>query len=116
MTEVEDRKENRGEISSQENTSTGFISILASTFISVFIAELGDKTQIATLLLSAQSGKPLLVFTGAASALICSTLMVVVLGSWLSKNVSQRRIRLASSIIMLSLGFWFGFQAIKAFI
>ena len=40
--------------------------MLFSTFTTVFVAELGDKTQLATLLLSAQSGSPVLVFIGAA--------------------------------------------------
>ena len=48
----------------------GFTAVMLSTFTTVFVAELGDKTQLATLLLSAQSGQPLLVFIGAAFALI----------------------------------------------
>tara|TARA_Y100001968_G_scaffold296315_1_gene304418 strand:- start:4293 stop:4643 length:351 start_codon:yes stop_codon:yes gene_type:complete len=112
-TEVKDNNELL--ISSKDNSNT-FINIFISTFISVFLAELGDKTQIATLILSAQSGKPLLVFTGAALALICSTLFVVLLGNWLSKNVPQIRIRIISSFIMIFIGLWFGFQAIEAFL
>ena len=48
----------------------GFATVLLTTFTTVFLAELGDKTQLATLLLSAQSGQPWLVFGGAALALI----------------------------------------------
>tara|TARA_Y100001968_G_C18903076_1_gene501684 strand:- start:16 stop:369 length:354 start_codon:yes stop_codon:yes gene_type:complete len=99
-----------------KNVFKGFFSILISTFFSVFVAEIGDKTQISTLLLSAQSGKALIVFAGAATALICSTLVVVVLGSFLSKSISQIRINFASSLIMLSLGIWFSIQSIKSFI
>ncbi|WP_320664461.1 TMEM165/GDT1 family protein [Prochlorococcus sp. MIT 1223] len=100
---------------SKEKLSDGFFAIFTSTFISVFIAELGDKTQIATLLLSAKSGKPAVVFAGAALALISSTLFVVILGSWLSKKISQVRISFISSFIMMSLGLWFGFQSLQTY-
>ena len=46
------------------------LSLLLSTFITVFIAELGDKTQLATLTISGTSNKPLAVFLGSSSALV----------------------------------------------
>jgi len=98
------------------NTSNGFIRIFLSTFISLFIAELGDKTQIATLLLSAQSGRPIIVFVGSALALICSTLVVVILGKWLSKTFPNVSFNLISGYIMIGLGIWLGFQSIQGFI
>ena len=66
--------------------SRSFIAVLFSTFTTVFVAELGDKTQLATLLL-AQSGSPVLVFIGAALALIASSLVGVLVGQWLAKTL-----------------------------
>ena len=66
--------------------------LFASTFTTVFLAELGDKTQLATLLLSAQSGRPLLVFVGAALALVSTSLVGVLLGQWLSRHVPPRQL------------------------
>ena len=60
------------------NIGTFYITIL-TTFITVFIAELGDKTQVATLLLSADTGKPFIVFIAASLALIISSLIGVIL-------------------------------------
>ena len=70
----------------------GYIAVLLSTFTTVFLAELGDKTQLATLLLSAQSGQPWLVFSGAALALICSSLVGVLVGRWLSTVMQPERL------------------------
>ena len=114
MSTPEEKEKIGSDINSKES-SIGLFNILISTFISVFIAELGDKTQIATLLLSAESGKPIIVFIGAALALICSTLFVVILGSWLSTNISQIRIQFISGFLMLSIGIWFGIQSIESF-
>ena len=52
-----------------------FLSIFITTFTTIFIAELGDKTQIATLMLSAESGKPIIVFIGSSLALISSSVV-----------------------------------------
>ena len=65
---------------SKEYQDENFYKTLATTFTAVFIAELGDKTQVATLLLSAESGNPLIVFIGGSLALILSSLFGVLLG------------------------------------
>ncbi len=91
----------------------GFSAVLLTTFTTVFLAELGDKTQIATLLLSAQSGKPFIVFLGAAAALICSSLVGVIVGRWLSKNLPPQQFEYMAGILMIGLGIWIGSQAIQ---
>ena len=85
--------------------------MLFSTFTTVFVAELGDKTQLATLLLSAQSGSPVLVFVGAALALISSSLVGVLVGQWLAKTLPPERLELMPGVLMVALGIWLGLQA-----
>ena len=58
-----------------KNVEKNFSSIFITTFTTIFIAELGDKTQIATLMLSAESGKPIIVFIGSSIALISLSLI-----------------------------------------
>ena len=70
----------------EDNIEKSFFSIFITTFTTIFIAELGDKTQIATLMLSAESGKPIIVFLGSSLALISSSLVGVLIGKWLSKK------------------------------
>ncbi len=67
-------------------------ALIFTTFTTVFLAELGDKTQLAALLLAAESGRPLLVFAGAALALICSSLVGVLLGRWLASVLPPQRL------------------------
>ncbi|WP_328286015.1 TMEM165/GDT1 family protein [Synechococcus sp. Nb3U1] len=57
------------------------------TFMTVFVAEMGDKTQLATLLMSAQSRSPWAIFFGSASALVTASLLSVVLGGGLGQVI-----------------------------
>ncbi len=93
-----------------------FIGVFITTFFTVFLAELGDKTQIATLLLSAQSGRPIIVFVGAGSALICSSLVGVILGRWLSDKLPPERFSYIAGILLIILGLWIGIQVTLTFI
>ena len=94
----------------------GFNAVLLSTFTTVVLAELGDKTQLATLLLSAQSGEPWLVFIGAALALICSSLVGVLVGRWLSTILPPERLEQMAGLLMVGLGLWLGSQALQSLI
>ncbi len=83
-----------------------------STFTTVFLAELGDKTQLAALLLSAQSGRPVVVFVGASLALISSSLVGVLLGRWLARVMPPQQLERLAGILMVTLGLWLGRQAV----
>ena len=79
----------------------GFWKVFLSTFITIFLAELGDKTQVATLLLSAESQSPLTVFLGAGSALIATSLLGVLLGQWIAKRVSAETLDICAGVLLL---------------
>lgn len=81
--------------------SSAFWGVFFSTFITIFLAELGDKTQMATLLLSAQSQSPFTVFIGAGSALIATSLIGVLLGQWLSKRISEETLDTCAGVLLL---------------
>jgi Ca2+/H+ antiporter, TMEM165/GDT1 family len=76
------------------------MSCFLSTFVTIFLAEIGDKTQVATLLMSAQSHKPLTVFVGAATALVATSLVGVLLGRWLSMVLQPRTLERVTGIIL----------------
>ena len=96
--------------------STSFFTILITSFSTIFLAELGDKTQLATLILSAQSGRPLIIFIGAALALISTSLLGVLIGRWIADNLPRQRFTVISGLIMLGLGIYLVSQGFIDFI
>ena len=93
----------------------GFISIFITTFTTIFIAELGDKTQIATLMLSAESGKPFIVFIGSSLALISSSIVGVLIGKWLSSKISPNRFAFFTGILMTIISLFLAYDIIKIY-
>ncbi len=96
--------------------SNPFFSILITSFSTIFLAELGDKTQLATLIISAQTGRPLIVFIGASLALISTSLLGVLIGRWIANNLPRQKFTVVSGIVMLSLGIYLVTQGFIGFI
>jgi Ca2+/H+ antiporter, TMEM165/GDT1 family len=77
--------------------------IFGSTFLLIFLAELGDKTQLAVMLQSAVHGRGV-VFWAASAALVCSVVMGVFLGGLLSRLVSVRVIHGVGGVLFIVFG------------
>lgn len=88
-------------VAAKSSDSKGFWGIFTSTFITIFLAELGDKTQVTTMLMSAESQSPLIVFAGAGTALVATSLIGVLLGRWLSKRVSEETLDICAGVLLL---------------
>lgn len=73
-----------------------------TAFVSVFVAEVGDKTQLAVLLMAAEAGDPWVVFAGAALALIATSLVGVLLGRWLADRLSVKTLETVVGAILLA--------------
>ena len=78
--------------------------VFLSTFGLIFFAELGDKTQLTVMTLSAQSDSTTSVFIGAAVALALSALLAVVFGEAVTRLVPTQYIHLGAGIMFISLG------------
>ncbi len=95
---------------SQDAKKQGSVfSVFSSTFLTIFLAEIGDKTQITTLLMSAESHSPWVVFAGAGTALVATSLIGVLLGQWLASRVSQKTLEKAAAVTLLIISatlFW----------
>ncbi|NDJ21958.1 TMEM165/GDT1 family protein [Nostoc sp. B(2019)] len=87
--------------------------IFGTTFITIFLAEIGDKTQLSTLLMSAESHSPWIVFMGSAAALITTSLLSVLLGSWIASRLSPKIVEKSAGVMLLVISlmlFWDVFQ------
>jgi len=83
------------------------LKLLATVFGSVFIAELGDKTQLATLLFSAdQAVSKLTVFIAASAALILATGIGVLAGGLVSQYVSPATLKYVAGTGFIAIGAW----------
>ena len=80
---------------------------LLPIFLTVFLAELGDKTQLATLLF-ATDGKasPIGIFIAAAGALVVSTAIAVALGTFAERYLAMLPLKLIAGIGFIAIGAW----------
>lgn len=80
--------------------------ILLTTFGMIFLAELGDKTQLATFAFSANSSSRVAVFVGSAGALVLTSLLGVVFGGLVGRLVSPQVIKIGAGSLFVILGIW----------
>ena len=83
------------------------LKVLSTVFTSVFIAELGDKTQLATMLFASDKDTDrLTVFVGAATALIITSALGVIAGTVLSLYMGERVLHYIAGIGFIAIGIW----------
>ena len=75
-----------------------------TTFGALFIAEMGDKTQLAAITLASQTKSPVAVFLGAALALTMVSLIGVVVGTVLGEYLPKEVLRYAAAIAFIVIG------------
>jgi putative Ca2+/H+ antiporter (TMEM165/GDT1 family) len=91
------------------------LKTLLTIFGTVFLAELGDKTQLATLLFAADARhNPWLVFAAASLALICAAGMGVLAGGFVAKYVDTRMLSIVAGIGFIAIGAWTLTSALRA--
>ena len=79
----------------------------ATIFFTVLFAEMGDKTQLATLLFATEQNVGRTgVFVAAAAALVTSSALAVVAGSWVTKAIPTSTLRVAAGVGFIAIGIW----------
>jgi putative Ca2+/H+ antiporter (TMEM165/GDT1 family) len=83
------------------------LKIFATVFTTIFIAELGDKTQLATLLYAADARNPkLTVLAAASAALVTSAALGVLAGSFVSQYIGQKALSWIAGSGFVAIGIW----------
>jgi putative Ca2+/H+ antiporter (TMEM165/GDT1 family) len=83
------------------------IKILLTVFTAVFVAELGDKTQLATLLFAADKNvNKWIIFIGASLALIVASGIGVLVGGLVSQYVSEKYLHYLAGVGFIGIGIW----------
>lgn len=86
--------------------------LFATVFATVFVAELGDKTQLATLLYASQPQNPrLTVFAAAACALVLTSALGVLGGALISEWLNPKILRWIAGLGFVAIGLWVLFAA-----
>jgi Ca2+/H+ antiporter, TMEM165/GDT1 family len=80
------------------------LKLFWSTFVLIFVAEMGDKTQLATLSLAAGTRSRLSVFAGAATGLALTSAIAVLGGDVVARWIPLHWIRKAAGLLFLALG------------
>jgi len=78
--------------------------VLITTFGVIFLAEMGDKTQLAAMTMSAQTKRPWVVLVGASLALTCVSAIGVVVGGMLSDYLPIEWIKRGAAIAFIAIG------------
>jgi putative Ca2+/H+ antiporter (TMEM165/GDT1 family) len=79
------------------------LGVFFYTFVTILLAELGDKTQVTILLMSAEFKQPIPIFFGAAIALVTTSLLGVLAGRWLSRYLAPQLLNRLAGIILLAI-------------
>ena len=80
--------------------------VLAATAVTFFLAEMGDKTQIATIVLAANYHPLWQVVAGTTIGMLVANVPVVWLGSRFATNLPLRAARIAAALLFAALGAW----------
>jgi putative Ca2+/H+ antiporter (TMEM165/GDT1 family) len=80
--------------------------LVLTTFVTVFLAELGDKTQLATLSFATSGSSRLSVFVGSAAALVLASALAVAVGEGVSRLISPRLLMRFAGLLFFVVGGW----------
>ncbi|MEJ2885155.1 TMEM165/GDT1 family protein [Actinomycetospora aeridis] len=104
--ELTDEEKNKG----SATTRSAFIAVA----VAFFLAELGDKTMLATITLATQypgTGGVTGVWVGSTIGMVAADGLAIVLGRWLGRNLPEKAIRIGAAVLFFVFGAWLAVEA-----
>jgi len=92
------------EIEGDETKLAQRLGVFGATLVTFFLAEMGDKTQVATIALAARYGRPLLVVIGTTLGMLIADVPAVFVGEKLSARIPVRAVHVVAAVIFALLG------------
>ncbi len=89
------------------------LRLIVSTFVMIFLAELGDKTQLSIFALATNRASMLSVFIGAAGALILTTVIAVLVGNAVGRFVPEKVMKIAAGAVFIGFGVFTLVEALR---
>jgi putative Ca2+/H+ antiporter (TMEM165/GDT1 family) len=90
------------------------LKLLLTTFGLVFLAELGDKTQLATFCFSADCDSRTSVFLGSAGALVLSSFLAVLFGAAVSRFLPASYVKIGAGLFFVLVGLWMLYSSTRS--
>lgn len=100
---------------SEEEKIGSSASPVVMSFLMFFSTELGDKTQIATMLKAATSSYLLATYIGASLGLTVSNAAGILAGKFLGNRIDEKKLKYAGAFIFLAFGIYYLIDGLKGF-
>lgn len=85
----------------------GMGKMFATVFVTVFLAEIGDKTNLATMLFAAEAARSKwVIFAAAALALVCTSAIGVLVGAQIERFIAPRTLKVIAGVAFVAIGVW----------
>jgi putative Ca2+/H+ antiporter (TMEM165/GDT1 family) len=91
-------------IEAEESQAVARFGVFGATFVTFFLAEMGDKTQLATIAMSAHYAAPVLVVIGTTLGMLVADVPAVLVGDRLTTKIPMKIVRSAAAALFAALG------------
>jgi putative Ca2+/H+ antiporter (TMEM165/GDT1 family) len=102
----------RGDKIDDEDSKKAKFGPIMTVAIAFFIAEMGDKTQLMTIAISANGSNPFAILTGTTIGMLVADAIGIIGGAWMCRHIPEKYIKWAAGIIFMIFGTWSLYESV----